>query len=77
MWAEREGMFEDPFTHAMILVKDSNISTSRYINNLIANDYDDVGQSMNNLLPNVLTIENLTRILLFMTFILSKQRQMS
>ena len=53
MWAEREGMLEDPFTHAMILVKDSNISTSRYINNLIANDYDDIGQSMNNLFQGV------------------------
>ena len=53
MWAEREGMFEDPFTHALMLVKNSNISTARYINNLIENDFDDVSQSMNNLFQGV------------------------
>ena len=46
MWAEREGMLDDPFSHAVRLIKDTNISTARYINNLIGNDIDDISQSM-------------------------------
>ena len=49
MWAERENMIDDPFFFAIKLVKNSNISTGRHINNLINNDFDDIGQSMNNL----------------------------
>ena len=49
MQAEREGMFDDPFAHAVNLIRISNIPTSRLINNLIEIDVDDVGQYIKNL----------------------------
>ncbi|CAL4086104.1 unnamed protein product, partial [Meganyctiphanes norvegica] len=53
MWAERENMIDDPFPHAMRLAKNSNTSTARYLNSLIANDVDDKSQSMNNLYQEI------------------------
>ena len=43
MWTEREDMFDDPFPYAMdpIRNRNTNISTDRFINNLI--ESDDVG----------------------------------
>ena len=35
MWAERVGMFDDPFAHAVNLIKNSDIPTSRLVKNLI------------------------------------------
>ena len=51
-------MFDDPFAHAVNLIRISNIPTSRLINNLIEIDVDDVGQSINNLYQKVLTSES-------------------
>ena len=44
MWTEREDMFDDPFAYAMVPIRNrnTNISTDRFINNLIESD-DDVG----------------------------------
>ena len=53
MWAEREIMMDDPFRYAMLLARNSNNSTGRYMNNLIDNDFDDIGQSMNSLYQEV------------------------
>ena len=47
MWAEREDMLDDPFSHVMHLMRNSNTSTARYITNLIGSDMDDVSQAMN------------------------------
>ena len=58
MWAEREGMFDDPFAHAMNLIRNTNIPTARLINNLIEIDVDDVGQSINNLYQKVLSSQS-------------------
>ena len=46
-------MMDDPFRYAMLLARNSNNSTGRYINNLIVNDFDDIGQSMNSLYQEV------------------------
>ena len=58
MWAEREGMVDDPFAHAINLIRNTNIPTARLINNLIEIDVDDVGQSINNLCQQVLTSQS-------------------
>ena len=58
MWAERENMIDDPFFFAIKLVKNSNISTGRHINNLINNDFDDIGQSMNNLHQEIINSQS-------------------
>ncbi|CAL4092215.1 unnamed protein product [Meganyctiphanes norvegica] len=80
MWAERENMIDDPFSHAMHLVKNSNISTARYLNNLIANDVEDISHSMNNLYQELnnsqssrsIFIEKLIQFYVYMIFILLK-----
>ena len=53
MWAEQENMIDDPFSHAMRLVNNSNTSTARYLNSLIAIDVDDISQSMNKLYQEI------------------------
>ena len=53
MWAERGNMIDDPFRYAIFLTKNSNNSTSRYLNDLIDNDFDDIGQAMNSLYQEV------------------------
>ena len=58
MWAERVNMIDDPFFFAIQLVRNSNISTGRHINNLINNDFDDVGQSMNNLHQEIINSQS-------------------
>ena len=45
IWSEKEDMFDDPFAYAMVPIRNrniTNISTDRFINNLIESD-DDVG----------------------------------
>ena len=54
MWAERGDMFDDPFRYAMLLVRNSRTPTSRFLNDLIDRDVDDIGQSMNNLHQEVI-----------------------
>ena len=49
IWAERRDMRDDPFSHAMRLMRDANVSTMRYINDLIENEVDDIGQAMEDL----------------------------
>ena len=58
MWAERVNMIDDPFFFAIQLVRNSNISTGRHINDLINNDFDDVGQSMNNLHQEIINSQS-------------------
>ncbi len=42
LWDERQLMVDDPWTHAVKLVRATNISTSKYIDGLIRNKIDDV-----------------------------------
>ena len=58
MWAERVNMIDDPFFFAIQLVRNSNITTGRHINDLINNDFDDVGQSMNNLHQEIINSQS-------------------
>ena len=41
MWGERQLMVDDPWVHAVKLVLETNITTSRYIDGLIDNNIDD------------------------------------
>ena len=58
MWAEREGMVDDPFAHAMALIRNTNIPAARFLNNLIENDLDDISQSKNDLSQAVQTSQS-------------------
>ena len=53
MWAKCGYMMNDRFRYAILLARKSNNSTGRYLNNLIDNDFDDIGQSMNSLYQEV------------------------
>ena len=55
MWDERRNMIDDPFSHALNLVKNSNTATARYVNDLITKDVDDIGQSLRRIQEEVNT----------------------
>ena len=48
-------MIDDPFSHALNLVKNSNTATARYVNDLITKDVDDIGQSLRRIQEEVNT----------------------
>ena len=51
-------MLDDPFAHAMALIRNTNIPTARFLNNLIESKLDDLSQSRNELSQAVLTSQS-------------------
>ena len=48
-------MFADPFAHAMALIRNTNIPTANFLNNLIESDLNDINQFRNDWSQAVLT----------------------
>ena len=53
MWTERRNLVDDPFSHILALVRNSNISVARYLNDIIENEEDDIGQAMSKMYQDV------------------------